>query len=102
QAEPDYWLHGKDAAKDENPMAACLAYVWGRSLDGKDEKRDPQTPDENPSFKVVSLLESGKAPWAVMTNGKIWRLYSAKAHSRATNYYEIDLEEALASDDPNE
>jgi hypothetical protein len=32
----------------------------------------------------------------------VWRLYSVKAHSRATNYYEIDLEEALASSDPNE
>jgi hypothetical protein len=31
-----------------------------------------------------------------VTNGKIWRLYSAKAHSRATNYYEIDVEETLA------
>ncbi|HWQ83771.1 MAG TPA: hypothetical protein VN363_04345, partial [Anaerolineales bacterium] len=38
--------------------------------------------------------------WAVMTNGKLWRLYSARAHSRATNYYEIDLEETLASPEP--
>jgi hypothetical protein len=30
-----------------------------------------------------------------MTNGRLWRLYSPRAHSRASNYYEIDLEEAL-------
>src|SRR6266516_2842073 len=35
--------------------------------------------------------------WAVVTNGRVWRLYTAKAHSRATNYYEIDLEE-IAND----
>src|SRR5260370_6644966 len=44
---------------------------------------------------VVTLLDSGEADWAIVTNGKTWRLYSAKAHSRATNYYEIDLEETL-------
>jgi hypothetical protein len=43
----------------------------------------------------VSLLERAEASWVVMTNGKLWRLYSPRAHSRASNYYEIDLEEAL-------
>ena len=47
-------------------------------------------------------LESGEAPWAVVTNGKLWRLYSARTHSRSTNYYEIDLDETLAMADPNE
>ncbi len=80
----------------DKPLALCLAYTWGRSLDGKDEQRDSQTPDENPGAVVVTLLDSGEADWAIVTNGKIWRLYSAKAHSRATNYYEIDLEETLS------
>jgi len=84
------------------PVALCLAYTWNRNLDGYDESRDTVTPDENPGARVVSLLESGEAPWVIVTNGKLWRLYSAKAHSRATNYYEIDLDETLAMDDPNE
>jgi len=84
------------------PVALCLAYTWNRNLDGYDETRDTVTPDENPGAKVVTLLESGEAPWVIVTNGKLWRLYSAKAHSRATNYYEIDLDETLAMDDPNE
>lgn len=33
--------------------------------------------------------------WVILTNGKLWRLYSQRAHSRATNYYEIDLDEVL-------
>jgi len=85
----------------DRPVGICLAYVWNRNLDGRDETRDPDTAEDNPGARVVTLLESGEAPWAIVTNGKLWRLYSAKAHSRATNYYEIDLEENLASDDPN-
>ena len=96
--EPDYRLYLGSATKHatDKPLALCLAYTWGRNLDGKDEQRDSQTPDENPGAVVVTLLDSGEADWAIVTNGKTWRLYSAKAHSRATNYYEIDLEETLA------
>lgn len=79
------------------PLALCLAYPWNRSLDGKtDSNHDPRRPDDNPGASVVTLLDSGEAGWAIVTNGKLWRLYSAHAHSRATNYYEIDLEETLA------
>src|SRR5438552_4823481 len=96
--EPDYRLYPASAAghATDKPVALCLAYTWGRNLDGKDEQRDSQTPDENPGAVVVTLLDSGEADWAIVTNGKTWRLYSAKAHSRATNYYEIDLEETLS------
>ena len=31
----------------------------------------------------------------ILTNGRLWRLYARHAHSRATNYYEIDLGEVL-------
>ncbi len=91
-------------ASDNPPAAAAfaLAYPWDRYLDGKDETRDTERPEENPGAQVVSLLEAGQAPWAIVTNGKIWRLYSARAHSRATNYYEIDLEETLASPDASQ
>ncbi len=94
--EPDYRLFAPDAAKNAKPLALCLSYPWGRNLDGKDEQRDKQTPDENPGAVVVTLLDSGEAEWAIVTNGIVWRLYAAKAHSRATNYYEIHLPETLA------
>jgi hypothetical protein len=96
---PDYKLYAASSGAPQNadkPLALCLTYTWGRNLDGKDELRDALTPEENPGAVVVSLLDSSEADWAIVTNGKVWRLYSAKAHSRATNYYEIDLEETLA------
>jgi hypothetical protein len=96
--EPDYQLYpmGTVTTSTEKPLAVCLAYPWARNLDGKDEQRDNLTPEENPGASVVTLLDSGETDWAIVTNGKIWRLYCARAHSRATNYYEIDLEETLA------
>ena len=98
--DPDYRLYAPD--NPEKPVAVCLAYAWNRYLDGRDEARDAQAPDENPGARVVTVLESGEAPWAIVTNGKLWRLYSARTHSRSTNYYEIDLDETLAMADPNE
>ena len=98
--DPDYRLYDPD--DPGKPVAVCLAYPWNRYLDGRDETRDLRTPDENPGARVVTVLESGEAPWAIVTNGKLWRLYSSKTHSRSTNYYEIDLDETLAMNDPNE
>ncbi len=98
---PHYHLSHPESKNGES-LAVCLAYPWGRSLDGKDEARDKDKPNENPGQIVISLLEKGEAPWAIVTNGKHWRLYSAKAHSRAMNYYEIDLEETLFATDPSE
>jgi len=91
---PDYALFGKSG---ENPIAVCLCYPWGRSLDSKDDQRDLDTPEENPSAAVVSILKDGKAPWAIVTNGKLWRLYNARTSSVAASFYEIDLKEILAA-----
>ncbi|MEO8601715.1 MAG: hypothetical protein ABI629_03965 [bacterium] len=44
--EPDYHLR---ASAGGPLLAVCLAYRWGRFLDGKDEQRDTDTPEENPA-----------------------------------------------------
>ena len=97
---PDYEL--RDA--DDKPLTVTFCYRWDRWLDGPD-LNDPDTPEENPGAAVVSALADGKARWVIVTNGKYWRLYSRDAHSRSTNFYEVDLEEALRESgdtDPNE
>jgi len=96
---PDYLLATNPKGKDP---VACLAYTWDRALDGRDEARDTSRSGDNPGARVVSVLEAGAAPWALVTNGKLWRLYAAAAASRATSYYELDLEETLAAVDPND
>ncbi|MEX0885886.1 MAG: Eco57I restriction-modification methylase domain-containing protein [Phycisphaeraceae bacterium] len=97
---PDYVLKAGKGRK----LTAALVYRWDRWLDGPDWN-DADNPDEIPGAAVVSLLEQGVAGWVIVTNGRLWRLYSAKAHSRSTNFYEVDLEEALlhtGGSDPNE
>jgi hypothetical protein len=76
-------------------LGLCLPYPWGRELDRKDDTHDTETPEVTPTFAVVDLLAKEKAPWVMLTNGKVWRLYSQRAHSRSTNYYEVDLDEVL-------
>lgn len=90
---PDYRLYTRGGTE---ALVWLLAYPWARSLDGKDDKRDQETPDENPGAVVVSLLEKNEVPWVIVTNGRLWRLYAHQTHSRATNYYELDAEELLA------
>ncbi|GCF07792.1 Eco57I restriction-modification methylase domain-containing protein [Dictyobacter arantiisoli] len=128
QRLPDYVLfssrlprraEGQPIDKEQNKMSVCLAYEWNRNLDGYSDKADVFNGDnedaldlnstdfENPGAAIVSLFDQQpeqQVNWAILTNGKIWRLYSAKAHNRATNYYEIDLEDTLAisRDNPQE
>ncbi|MHB8749369.1 MAG: Eco57I restriction-modification methylase domain-containing protein [Aggregatilineales bacterium] len=83
----------------DNLLALALVYKWNRNLDSTDPGRDDETPNENPGALVVTLLEKGEAPWVILTNGKLWRLYSTTASNKITNYYEIDLEEALFAPD---
>jgi len=81
-------------------LAVCAAYQWDRFLDGPDP-RDRVTPDENPGATVLTLLEQEGNDWALVTNGKHWRLYTRKTESRATNFLQVDAEEAAAGTEPD-
>jgi len=98
-AEPHYRLYSME--NKDSLLGFCQVYPWDRSLDGKDDRRDSETKEENPGAVVVSLLEKGESPWVVVTNGRLWRLYAKRTHARATNYYEIDLEEVLSQSGPH-
>ena len=100
QTQPDYLLKSSDGGK----LTAAFVYAWDRWLDGPD-LNDTDTPEENPGACVVTALDAGTADWIIVTNGRLWRLYSRQAHARATNFYEVDLVEALTASgdtDPNE
>lgn len=102
RTKADYLLYDPDNMS--KPIAAALTTVWNRNLDDVDESREPDqddggTPNEIPGATVVTLLEKQIAPWVIVTNGKLWRLYAAAASNKATNYYEVDLEEAFAAND---
>lgn len=95
---PDYWLVDPQT---RYRIGFCLTYPWGRSLDGIDEIRDTQTSEESPVAVATHLLmeDTAVARWAIVTNGKQWRLFSQRADSVASCYFEMDLEEILAATD---
>lgn len=97
---PDYLLYLSD--EKDKAIAGFCAFPWNRMLDAMDITKDPQRGDIIPGQYVVRLLERHELSWIIVTNGKIWRLYSKKAHSKATEFYEVDLEEILAMEDPQE
>ncbi len=75
---------------------------WGRRLNDADkndtlDSRDP-TAQTIKYLDAVNYHTDGKINWAILTNGKHWRLFYYKAQSRSGNFYEIDLEEIIKKD----
>lgn len=72
----------------EEAIAVADAKRWGRKLDTRGEgERD----FENPSYQIHVYLQETPAQWAVLTNGRKWRLYYGPTSHRLDSYYEIDL-----------
>ncbi len=97
---PDYALfHSQEAKKAsknateknrfEHAVAISEAKDWDISLDGK-------TMDRNPSYQTVNYMQLTGKEWGILTNGRLWRLYSLKSDSRHETYYEIDIIKILS------
>ncbi|SFC57803.1 N-6 DNA Methylase [Halobiforma haloterrestris] len=103
QRRPDYgFFETEDAARKaferreeggdfyKNATAVADAKRWGRPLDTRgsgEHERD----FENPSYQIHVYLQETPARWAVLTNGKKWRLYYGPTSHRLDSYYEVDL-----------
>jgi hypothetical protein len=60
---------------------------------------DVKTPDRvAPSYQAVAALR--RTGWVILTNGRLWRLYSSRVSSSSTNYFEVDLEGVADEGDP--
>ncbi|MDA7955485.1 MAG: hypothetical protein MPI91_08365 [Nitrosopumilus sp.] len=46
--------------------------------------------DIAPSYTAVSSLKSAR--WAILTNGRKWRLYTSRISASSTNYFEVTLD----------
>ncbi|WP_075054215.1 Eco57I restriction-modification methylase domain-containing protein [Nitrososphaera viennensis] len=51
-----------------------------------------------PSVQAVAALD--RCQWAILTNGRLWRLYSSKVSSASTNYFEVDIDGITDEKDP--
>lgn len=84
---------------DQNDYSHCIgiadAKYWERELDiAKAIDRDTFT-NQNPSFQIAAYLTGTKQNWGILTNGRIWRLYSSKSDLPLGNYYQVDLVQIL-------
>lgn len=111
---PDYALFSdkaslQEAHRDKNnptrffsqPLTILEAKYWGRRLNDADTKDKLDVRD--PTAQTVKYLDDvyhaseGRIQWAILTNGKLWRLFYYRASSRSGNFYDIDLEAVLQS-----
>lgn len=109
---PDYALFGDDAAKGQAaqalnagqaeayyPFALTLleAKYWERPLQGSGIGADR----ENPVLQINRYLDDGyihsgnRITWAILSNGRHWRLYWRGAASRALTFFELDLPDLI-------
>jgi len=109
---PDYALFKdkpslEDARKEKDnlkrffshPLTILEAKYWGRRLNDSDpndtlDRRDP-TAQTVKYLDDVYYASDGRMQWAILTNGKQWRLFYNRAASRSGNFYEVDLEEII-------
>jgi len=99
---PDYALFPDKATKDkayakvqDNDYGQCLgiadAKYWERDLDvAKSNKKDTYT-NRNPSAQIIHYLMDVKQNWGILTNGRLWRLYTPKSHMPIADYYQVDI-----------
>lgn len=83
----------------KHPLTILEAKYWGRRLNDADTKdtldrRDPTAQTVKYLDNVYYASES-RIQWAILTNGKHWRLFYYRASSRSGNFFEIDLEEII-------
>jgi hypothetical protein len=75
------------------------AKYWGRRLNDADsadklDSRDP-TAQLTGYLDDVYRASNGRVQWAILTNGKHWRLFYHHSDFRAGTYYQVDLEEVV-------
>jgi len=53
----------------------------------------------SPSWQIDYYLRTSEVPWAILTDGRLWRLYNRETSYRLDVYYEIDLPQILGARD---
>jgi hypothetical protein len=81
------------------PLALVQTAPWAGSLDGHSSPNSPwwRQPDDTkgqmstPSYQIVQALMQHDVPWGILTNGRLWRLFTRRANSVITEFHEVDL-----------
>ena len=89
----------KDDRRYRHGLAILEAKRWLRPLDRGDgqDMFDPDAPSSQMLryLSRVDVASDRAIKWGMLTNGAVWRLYWQDARSRAEEFFEIDLANAL-------
>ena len=109
--KPDYVFYADETARAINKgrtlteedfkqgaYAVGDAKRWDRSLD-KAVKGSDSLDNKNPSYQIFFYMLHSGLPWGILTNGRLWRLYSAQTAHKLEIFYEVDLPALLNKGD---
>jgi TaqI-like C-terminal specificity domain/N-6 DNA Methylase/Eco57I restriction-modification methylase len=104
---PDYLLfatvgdrrlaEGDRAEAPRHAVGLAEAKRWEASLDRG--SRGPAFEDRNPSLQIDEYLRASELEWGILTNGRFWRVYNRASSYRLDSFLEIDLPQAMGSDE---
>lgn len=105
---PDYILFPDKAATTEayqkkkgSYYSKCIgiadAKYWERDLDLSKSNELDTFSNLNPSFQIINYLIGTQQTWGILTNGRLWRLYSLKSYNHLDDYYQVDIVKLLES-----
>lgn len=80
----------KPQEKFRHGVLVCESKRWELGLDSGKGDGVPSTQMLR-YLTRADVMSDGKILWGVLTNGRIWRLYSQKAKSRSEQFLEFDL-----------
>jgi hypothetical protein len=82
----EFFIHG---------LAIMQALEWDASLD----EVETEEGIENPALQVDRFVRATGVEWGILTNGRIWRLFHRDSIGLLDTYFEIDLVNALESNE---
>ncbi len=74
------------------------AKVWDAPLDRAATATGAQFDRRNPNYQIDAYLRETGRRWAILTNGRQWRLYLRDTSYRLDSFYEVDLTALLEGD----
>ena len=77
-------------------LAVLRTLGWDESLDQVESEEGESA---NPAFELDRYLRDTGVTWGILTNGRKWRLYHRDTSGLMTTYYEVDLVDAIQSND---
>lgn len=108
--QPDYAFFPDEKTKEDaikhkgekdfyiKAIAVGDAKRWDLPLDKK-VKGGAAFEDQNPSFQIDTYLRETSPRWAILTNGRCWRIYYQETSYKLDSYYEVDLVDLIERKD---